>query len=98
MVEMAMGNKGDVLLMYMDVLQNRLNSFEAQSEKFENFEFAENEQHFKKMIGDIHVTARNQVKRCLARLEDYSKGDLDEETFEKIDKTMEVRQIYDQKR
>ena len=95
---MAMGNKGDVILMYQNFLENRKVDYDRKLELTEEFHFSDNEEPFKTMIGHILKTGEKQVDRCLKLLNDYVSGNMDNETFEKMDKQFEVKQIYEDKR
>ena len=93
-----MGNKGDVVLMYKNFLENRKIGYERKLELAEKFEFSDDEESFKTMIGHILKTGEIQVDRCLKVLNNYVSGNLDVETFRKIDKQFDVKQIYEDKR
>ena len=93
-----MGNKGDVILMYQNFLESRKIGYDRKLKLTQEFEFSNDEEPFKTMIGHILKTGESQVDRCLKVLNNYVSGKMDDETFENIDKQFEVKQIYEDKR
>ena len=84
--------------MYQNFLESRKIGYERKSKLAEEFEFSNDEEPFKTMIGHVLETGKSQVDRCLKVLNNYVSGKMDDETFEKIDKQFEVMQIYEDKR